>query len=304
MISPDKKTILVTGADGQVGNEFRQLSSKFTAYQFLFTNRLELPIENNDAVREFFTAYRVDCCINCAAYTAVDKAESEPDKAFRINGTAVGFLAAACKEHNALFIHLSTDYVFDGRGSAPYTEEHPVNPVNLYGASKLKGEELALQHYPQSIIIRTSWVYASTGNNFVKTMLRLMSDRPTLNVVNDQYGCPTFAGDLADAIMKMVTLLECSPASFTSLNLPAGIFHYSNSDVTTWYEFAVAIKELSGKQCMVNPIATSGFPTPAKRPAYSVMDTSKIRIAYNVTILPWKVSLAKCMSQLGVHPSS
>src|SRR5687768_11260645 len=142
MISPGKKKILVTGANGQVGNEFRQLSSNFPAYHFLFTNRLELPIENKDAVSEFFKAHKVDCCINCAAYTAVDKAETETEKAFQINATAVGFLAAACKEHNALFIHISTDYVFDGSGNAPYTEEHPVNPVNFYGASKLKGEEL------------------------------------------------------------------------------------------------------------------------------------------------------------------
>ncbi|MDO9375242.1 MAG: dTDP-4-dehydrorhamnose reductase [Ferruginibacter sp.] len=294
----DKKTILVTGADGQLGNEIRLLSANFPDYQFLFTNRQQLSIENADAVNDFFSSHIVDCCINCAAYTAVDKAETEQEKAFAINGAAVGFLAAACKISNALFIHISTDYVFDGSGIAPYVEDHPVSPVNFYGASKLKGEELALQNNEDAIVIRTSWVYSATGNNFVKTMLRLMSERTQIGVVNDQQGSPTFAADLAKAIMQIVEKLEGSVESFKRSQLPSGIFHYSNEGVITWFDFAVAIKELAGKDCVVNPISTAAFPTPARRPAYSVMDTNKIRQAYGVIIPGWKESLKNCMAQL------
>ncbi|MEO6231325.1 MAG: dTDP-4-dehydrorhamnose reductase [Ferruginibacter sp.] len=293
-----QKTILVTGANGQLGNEIKQLSTLFTGYDFLFTTRQELSIEENDSVAQFFETHKIDCCINCAAYTAVDKAETETALAFRVNGDAVGNLATICKNYNALFIHISTDYVFDGSATSPYKEDHPVSPVNLYGASKLKGEQLAMANNPDAIIIRTSWVYAAYGNNFVKTMLRLMKERESINVVSDQQGCPTFAADLAIVVMKMVTYLKCSPMAVNSLGLKSNIFHYSNAGITNWFEFAVAIKELSGSNCQVNPILTSAYPTPAKRPAYSVMDTEKIQETFQLTIPFWKDSLQKCITTL------
>ncbi|CAN5551965.1 dTDP-4-dehydrorhamnose reductase [soil metagenome] len=293
-----QKTILVTGANGQLGNEIKQLSALFTGYHFLFTTRQELSIEDSDSVAHFFETHNINCCINCAAYTAVDKAETETELAFRINGDAVGNLATICKNYNAIFVHISTDYVFDGSASSPYKEDNPVSPVNLYGASKLKGEQLAIANNPDAIIIRTSWVYAAFGNNFVKTMLRLMKERESIHVVNDQQGCPTFAADLAMVIMKMVTYLKCSPTEANSLGLKSNIFHYSNAGITNWFEFAVAIKELSGSNCQVNPISTAAYPTPAKRPAYSVLDTTKIQTTFQLTIPFWKDSLQKCITAL------
>src|ERR1700757_2941355 len=197
-------TILITGANGQVGSEFRALSKNYPQYDFLFVARDELSIADIDAVKKYFDGHRIDFCVNCAAYTAVDKAEAEADTAFLINGDAVGNLAAVCKMKGAQFIHISTDYVFDGTGTTPYLESDPVKPLGIYGASKLHGEQLALENNPGTIIIRTSWVYSSFGNNFVKTMLRLMRERESISVVNDQKGRPTYAADLAAAIMKIV----------------------------------------------------------------------------------------------------
>lgn len=283
-----EKTILVTGANGQLGREMQVIAAAYPAYHFLFVAKEILPIDDVDAVKKYFVDHHIDVCVNCAAYTAVDKAETETASAFAINGTAVGNLASQCKEYNARFINISTDYVFDGTATAPYKEDHPVNPVNAYGASKLKGEELALQNNPDSIIIRTSWVYSSFGNNFVKTMLRLMKDRESINVVEDQRGSPTYAADLAAAIIHIIS----------GGNTTAGIYNFSNSGVITWHEFAVAIKELSGSNCVVNPIPSSQYPTPAKRPAYSVMDTSKITSTFGITIPAWKESLKKCIAIL------
>lgn len=282
------KTILVTGANGQLGREMQVIAGGFPQYHFLFVTKEELPIDDKEAVKKYFQSNDITVCVNCAAYTAVDKAESEQGKAFAINGDAVGALAAICKEKSILFIHISTDYVFDGTATSSYKEDHPVNPVGVYGASKLKGEELALQNNPAAIIIRTSWVYSSFGNNFVKTMLRLMKERESINVVNDQKGCPTYAADLAKAIMDIVS----------GINVTPGIYNFSNHGVINWYEFAIAIKELSGSKCIVNPIPTSQYPTPAKRPAYSVLDTTKIRDTFNVVIPGWKESLKKCLGIL------
>lgn len=282
------KTILVTGANGQLGKEMQVIAATFPHYAFLFVTREELPIDNAEAVTLYFNTHAIDVCVNCAAYTAVDKAESDKEKAFAVNGAATGNLAALCSEKNILFIHISTDYVFDGTSTAPYKEDHPVHPVGVYGASKLKGEELALQNNPHSIIIRTSWVYSSFGNNFVKTMLRLMKERESINVVNDQQGCPTYAADLAKAIMDIISGVTIAP----------GIYNFSNHGNISWYQFAVAIKEISGSKCIVHPIPTSQYPTPAKRPAYSVLDTTKIRDTFNVVIPEWKESLQKCMSLL------
>lgn len=283
-----EKTILVTGANGQLGNEMQVIAASWPEYHFLFVSRNQLPVDNAVALQQYFRENNIAVCVNCAAYTAVDKAETEAEQAFLINGEAVGHLAALCKARHALFIHISTDYVFDGTATTPYLENHPVNPVNAYGASKLKGEQLALQNNPASIIIRTSWVYSSFGNNFVKTMLRLMKDREQINVVADQLGCPTYAADLAAAIMHIVG----------SGNPEAGIYHYSNAGIINWYQFAVAIKELTGSACIVNPIVSAQYPTPAKRPSYSVMDTTKIQRTFSLSIPGWQSSLQKCLKLL------
>lgn len=265
----------------------RQIASHYPGYTFLFVTKDELPIDNYQKINDYFEKRAPAFCINCAAYTAVDKAESEQEKAFLINGEAVGNLASLCKGFNTKFIHISTDYVFNGTSSTPYREEDTVDPVNAYGASKLRGEELTMKNNPDSIIIRTSWVFSSLGNNFVKTMLRLMSERESLNVVCDQQGCPTYAADLASAIMKFVGNKE----------VKGGIYNYCNDGVTTWFDFAAAIKELAGKTTTINPIPTSEFPTPAKRPQYSVLDTGKIRSALNITIPNWRDALQRCLAK-------
>jgi dTDP-4-dehydrorhamnose reductase len=287
------KNILVTGANGQLGKEMQAIAASFPQYNFVFVTKEELPIDDVDAVKNYFSSNKTDVCVNCAAYTAVDKAETETAKAFQVNAIAVGNLAAVCKEKHALFIHISTDYVFDGTATAPYKEDHTVHPVNAYGASKLKGEELALQNNPDSIIIRTSWVYSSFGNNFVKTMLRLMSERESINVVDDQVGCPTYAADLAAIILKMID--HHSSAG----KIKSGIYNFSNKGAINWYQFATAIKELSGSHCTVNPIPATLYPTPAKRPNYSVLDTTKIQQTFNAVIPAWKDSLEKCLKLLG-----
>jgi dTDP-4-dehydrorhamnose reductase len=285
----ETKTILVTGANGQLGNEMRQLASQFPSYNFLFVTKEDLPIDDFGNVQAYFQKHPVNYCINCAAYTAVDKAETEKEKAFLINGDAVGNLAAMCKQFGARLIHVSTDYVFNGLSKEPYKEDEKVDPVNTYGASKLRGEEMVLDKDPGSIIIRTSWVFSSFGNNFVKTMLRVMSQRESINVVNDQEGCPTYAADLAKAIMRIVE---------KDKDVKGGIYNYCNEGTTTWYDFAVAIKELSGSGCVVNSIPTSEFPTPAKRPKYSVLETSKIKDILQISIPNWKDALKDCLAQL------
>jgi len=280
--------ILVTGANGQLGKELKQLSSSFPQFDFQFLSREDLPIHHFELVRNFFNTYHPTYLINCAAYTAVDRAESEKELAFQVNGEAVGVLAAVCKEKNCRFIHISTDYVFDGTATVPYKEDHSVNPQSVYGASKLEGEQQAFQFNPDSIVIRTSWVYSEFGKNFVKTMLKLMSEREELNVVSDQVGSPTYAADLATAILHIIS----------SGKWKGGIYHYSNEGVISWYDFAVAIKELSGFTCVVNPIPTLQYPTPAKRPAYSVLDKSKIMATFDLPIPDWKKSLATCLERL------
>ncbi len=284
-------TILVTGSNGQLGSELRVLAEAYPQYNFLFVTRNEMAIDDFETVQQYFATNSIQYCINCAAYTAVDKAEAEVEKAFLINADAVGNLAKLCKRYNTAFIHVSTDYVFDGTATEPIKEEQSTNPIGVYGASKLKGEELALQNNPDSIIIRTSWVYSSFGNNFVKTMLRLMKEKESINVVSDQQGCPTYAADLAAAIMQIV-------GQYSMFNKQYSIFNYSNAGHITWYDFAVAIKELTGSKCIVNPITTSQYPTPAKRPAYSVLDTSKIQQTFTVLIPEWKDSLKKCLEVL------
>lgn len=284
-------TILITGANGQLATELKVLSSDFPQYQFLFTTKEELPIENTESLKSFFQKNKIDYCINCAAYTAVDKAETEKEKAFLINADAVGELAKVCYDHQTKLIHISTDYVYDGTVHQPLKEENPTGPINAYGASKLKGEELALQKNPSTLVIRTSWVYSSFGNNFVKTMIRLFKEKNEINVINDQYGSPTYAADLAQIIMKFIDRIEQGEEF-------SGVVNFSNSGVTTWYEFAAIIKSLVNNNCKINPIPTSSYPTPAKRPLYSVLDTSKIKELLQIEIPSWEESLEKCVDIL------
>ena len=282
------KNILVTGANGQLGSELRALSPSFPQYHFFFAAREELSVADEASVKKYFSENNIYCCINCAAYTAVDNAEKERDVAFAANASAAGYLSAACKESNALLLHFSTDYVFAGDSDAPYTEEDATAPLNYYGETKLQGEKLALQNNDATIVIRTSWVYSSFGKNFVKTMIRLMTEKESIGVVNDQIGSPTYAADLAAAVMKIISGENHTP----------GIYHYSNEGIISWHDFALEIKELIGSKCIVNGIPTSAYPTPAKRSAYSAMDTSKIKSTFGITIPFWKDSLKKCVEIL------
>ncbi len=284
-------TILVTGANGQLGKEFRALAVKYPQYHFLFTGKEDVSIEDVTSVKKYFEDNVIHYCINCAAYTAVDKAESETEKAFLINATAVGNLAAICATYKTQLFHISTDYVFDGTNNNAYTEIDSTKPVSVYGSSKLKGEQLVLQNNTSAIIIRTSWVYSSFNNNFVKTMLRLMKEKESINVVDDQLGCPTYAADLATCIMTIII----NP---TIPNIKYSIFNYCNAGVISWYQFALAIKKLSNSNCLVNPITTSQYPTAAKRPQYSVLDTSLIKNTFGIVIPHWEESLKKCLQLL------
>lgn len=284
--------IMVTGANGQLGKELRDIAPVFPHFDFVFLSREDLPIHHFELIRNFFNALKPDYCINCAAYTTVDRAESEPDLAFQVNGEAVGVLAAVCKSHNTKFIHISTDYVFDGTATKPYTEEFATNPINVYGASKLEGEKQALELNADSIIIRTSWVYSSYGKNFVKTILKLVEQKNEISVVDDQYGSPTYAADLASVIMKIISISE-ETASWNP-----GIYNFSNDGIITWYDFALAIKEITRSNCIINPIGTAGYPTPAKRPHYSALDKKKILSTFDISLINWRTSLEACLDKI------
>ena len=282
--------ILVTGANGQLGIELRNISGDYPDYRFFFTDVAELDITNLGAVNTFFENNKIKTVINCAAYTAVDKAESDEHAAMLINATAVGYLADACQNADATLIHISTDYVYDGNANRPYSENHPTAPASVYGRSKLAGEKAALNN-PKTVIIRTSWLYSAYGNNFVKTMLRLGKERETLNVVFDQTGTPTYAADLAQAIMEVVKATGKG-------DLKTGIFHYSNEGVCSWYDFAHEIMQQAELKCVVRPIETKDYPVPAPRPHYSVLNKSLIKTKYDIEIPHWKDSLKKCLSRL------
>ncbi len=283
------KVVLVTGSQGQLGSQLKSLISNSTQYKWLFTDMNELDISKRDQVNDYFGDHAVDVCLNCAAYTAVDKAEDEPDIARLINAEAVKYLADACFANHALLIHLSTDYVFDGKKASPYIENDAVNPISNYARSKALGERVLGLHNVSSIILRSSWLYSQYGHNFVKTIIRLASERTQLKIVNDQIGSPTWAGDLAEVMLQFVEKVH-NPIKET--------YHYSNVGAVSWYEFAKEIVKMMELDCKILPISTIEFPAKAKRPSYSVMDTSKIRQHLGIMIPDWKESLEKCLVDL------
>ena len=282
------KKILVTGANGQLGQCLQKISSQFEEFEFIFTDSETLDITNKEEVNDFFWQNAPDFCINAAAYTAVDLAETDIEKAFLVNADGTENLAEACAENNAQFIHVSTDYVFDGENNLAYTEEDFTNPLGVYGASKLAGDELALEVNPCSVILRTSWVYSEFGKNFVKTMLNLFATKDELNIVADQFGQPTNANDLAEAIMKIIKSEKITP----------GIFNFSNLGRISWFDFAEKIAGLSEAKIKLNAIETSQYPTPAKRPKNSVLDLDKISKTYAIQLKPWEESLEGCVQIL------
>ena len=281
--------VLVTGANGQLGQAIQFISGNYPQIDFVFCSSSDLDITIKESCQEVFAKYKPNFCINAAAYTAVDKAESEPEKARLINVVGAKNLAEVCKETNATLLHVSTDFVFDGNSTKPYTEEDIPNPTGVYGQTKLDGEKAIQETLEQHFIIRTSWVYSQFANNFMKTMLRLASERDTLSVVNDQIGTPTNAVDLAEALVKICTAYNLQS---TTHNL-FGIYNFSNEGQCSWYDFAKKIFEINSISINLVPIPSSSFPTPAKRPAYSVLDKSKIKTDFGMDIKGWEESLNK-----------
>lgn len=281
--------ILVTGSGGQLGSEIKSLSEELTKLTFDFTDFPETDITNRDQINELFEAGQYDYCINCAAYTAVDKAEEDRDVADSINVLGSENLARACNVWGTTLFHISTDFVFDGTSSKPLAETEPTHPVNYYGTSKLKGEQAVADHLKQYFIFRTSWLYSTFGNNFVKTMLRLSQSKDQLGIIADQIGSPTYARDLARVILKIID----------SQSTAYGLYHYSNEGVASWYDFTCAIFEYRNIQTKVNPIPTTNYPTPAARPHYSVMDKAKFRDTFGIEISHWRDSLKQCLKAMG-----
>ncbi len=286
--------ILVTGSNGQLGNEIRILSKNFSNFNFYFTDVDELDITDLAAIENFMKQNPTHYIINCAAYTAVDKAEEDSAKAALINQLAVHNLAVTAQNFDSKLIQISTDYVFDGRNYRPYKETDQTNPQSVYGFSKAAGEKnIAEEMSSDYMIIRTSWLYSSFGNNFVKTMRKLGKERDELNIIFDQIGTPTYARDLAHAILTIINKVENKTSNFIS-----GIYHYSNEGVASWYDFAKEIMQISQINCKINPIETKDYPTPAKRPFYSVLNKAKIKKNYDIEIPYWKDSLKLCIELL------
>ena len=282
------KNVLITGANGQLGNEMRVLSEANKEYTYFFTDVAELDICNEQAVMDFVKANDINVIVNCAAYTAVDKAEENVELCTKLNADAVGYLAKAAEANGAEFVQISTDYVFDGTAHIPYQETEPTCPNSVYGSTKLAGEQNALTLCSRSMVIRTAWLYSTFGNNFVKTMIRLGKERDTLGVIFDQVGTPTYARDLARAIFAAIRQ-----------GVVPGVYHFSNEGVCSWYDFTKAIHRIAGiTDCKVNPLHTEEYPTPAKRPHYSVLDKTKIKETYHIEIPYWMDSLQECISEL------
>lgn len=284
--------ILVTGACGQLGNEMQLQATQNPHHHWFFTDvaapATPLDITDRAAVEAFVDANAIDVIVNCAAYTAVDRAESEPERALLLNATAPGYLAAAIERRGGHLIQISTDYVFDGTAHTPYTEDVPTCPASVYGRTKLAGEEAVLAAHPSALIIRTAWLYSRFGNNFVKTMLRLGREKAELGVIFDQIGTPTYARDLASVIMTAI-----------NQGIVPGIYHFSDEGVCSWYDFTLAIHRLAGiTTCRVRPLHTAEYPTPATRPHYGVLDKTKLKTTYNITIPHWETSLQACIDEL------
>lgn len=284
------KNILVTGANGQLGNEMRVLSNKHKDYNYFFTDVAELDICKEEAVMNFVKENGINVIVNCAAYTAVDKAEDQVDLCSKLNDDAVGYLAKAAAANGAEFIQISTDYVFDGTKHLPYKETDPTCPNSVYGVTKLNGEAKAMGYCEKTMIIRTAWLYSTFGNNFVKTMIRLGKEREALGVVFDQIGTPTYARDLARAIFVAI-----------DKGVVPGIYHFSNEGVCSWYDFTKSVHRIAGiTTCKVNPLHTDEYPAKAARPNYSVLDKTKIKTTYGIEIPHWEESLEKCIEELDV----
>lgn len=283
-----RKKVVVTGGFGQLGQCLQEICKSYPEIDFTFLDVSDLDITDSVAVDRYFSETAFDVLVNCAAYTAVDQAEKEPEVARRINATATEYLAKAVHKNNAQLIHISTDYVFDGSANTPRVETDQVNPIGVYGATKLEGEQLAFAFNEKTIVIRTAWVYSPYANNFVKTMLRLFAEREEIGVINDQIGSPTNALDLAEVICQIISKEK----------LVYGVYHYSNEGVCSWYEFAEKIKELTNSSIKINPLSTNEYPTLAKRPAYSLLDKTKIKTIYNVQIPEWTSSLEKTLKIL------
>ncbi|BBP46161.1 NAD(P)-dependent oxidoreductase [Thiosulfatimonas sediminis] len=295
----NQKSILVTGKNGQLGQSLYKLVTQHSTsniqHCFTFVGRDELDLADSSSIEAYFQDKHFDCIINCAAYTAVDKAESEPELADQINHLAVKQLAEIAKKQDSTLIHISTDYVFNGKNHKPYVESDSVDPQCVYGLTKLKGEQAIQAINPKSVIIRTSWVYSELGNNFVKTMLRLGAERDSLNVIFDQVGSPTYAGGLAQAILQVIAS-EAKQSFKGKSNVT--IYHYSNEGVCSWYDFAKAIFALSDIKCQVSPIETKDYPTPATRPHYSLMNKAKMKNDMALEIPYWRDSLIACLNEL------
>lgn len=284
------KRVLITGANGQLGQELRELLHNNTDFKVLYADRSILDIANTSAVNLFFQTHRFDFVINCAAYTAVDKAENDLQSCFSINENGPKNLAIACRGQNTFLIHISTDFVFSGDISYPLTETSPVAPKSIYGTSKLAGERMVKTFTDNHIIIRTAWLYSTFGNNFTKTILRLGKEREWLKVVFDQIGSPTYARDLAEAIIDIMYDQD--------IRLKTGVYHYSNEGVASWYDFALAIMEFAGLKTTIFPIETQEYPTPAKRPHFSVLNKGKIKGAFGIRIPHWRDSLKECVERI------
>lgn len=282
------KTILVTGSNGQLGSCIKDLEVKFSEFNYIFTDSDQLDITDCNNLNQLFSANKIDWCINCAAYTAVDKAEAERSKAFLVNSQGAQNLAQICKKHKTRLIHISTDFVFDGIKSTSYNENDTPNPIGVYGKSKLAGELAITSLLKEYYIVRTSWLFSEFGNNFVKTMLRLAHTNEEINVVDDQFGTPTYARDLSEALMEIIV----------QNNDKFGIYHYSNCGVTSWYNFAKKIFELNTNKIRLNPISTSEYPTIAKRPINSALNQTKIEQTFNLKIPNWEDSLKITLNNL------
>lgn len=282
------KNILITGCNGQLGNEMQLLAKENNQYTYFFTDVAELDITDESAVRNYVRQNDIDCIVNCAAFTAVDKAEDNEELCNILNNLAPGYLAKAISERGGCMVQVSTDYVFDGTNHTPYRENEPTCPATVYGRTKLAGEEAVLQNCPRSVVIRTAWLYSTFGNNFVKTMIRLGREKENLGVIFDQIGTPTYARDLAAAIFAVL-----------NRGVVPGVYHFSNEGVISWYDFTKAIHRIAGiTSCKVRPLHTEEYPAPAPRPHYSVLDKTKIKDTYHIEVPYWEDSLTECINRL------